>query len=419
MAGLWAGIALLTLCALGIVLLPLLRARRLQQLEVAEDRDRQNIDIYRERLSELEQEQAQGNLAQAEFDELKLELERSLLQDVDVGSNAVRLRASKISTVQVLTVSAMALLLVVSALGLYAKLGSAPRLELALERQAQPDPFDGRTPTLEEALSRLEQELEITPENVEGWYLLATTYMGAGRYDEAIAAFRQVLNRLPADAPQYTGIMGQYAQALYFANGGKMDDGVRAQVSATLERDPNEMTALGLLGIDAFEQQRYAQAIDFWSQALVQADPTAAESLKAGMRRAQQELRALGEPVPEIPGIEAAEIRLAVRLAEGFGSTLSPDQAVFVFARPVGGRMPLAAVRLKVSDLPLEVVLDDTQAMTPQARLSGVDEVEVGARISLTGTPEPKPGDLFAILSPVSVRGQTQALDLVIDQVVE
>jgi cytochrome c-type biogenesis protein CcmH len=213
--------------------------------------------------------------------------------------------------------------------------------------------------------------------------------------------------------------MGQYAQALYFANDGKMNDAVRTQVTATLERDPNEMTALGLLGIDAFEQQRYAEAIEFWAKALVKAEPGAAESLKSGIRRAQQELQALGEPVPDIAGLEPAQIRLAVSLAQELGSTLSPDQAVFVFARPVGGRMPLAAVRLKVSDLPVEVVLDDTQAMTPQARLSGVDEVEVGARISLTGTPEPKPGDLFAILSPVSVRGQTQALDLVIDQVVE
>lgn len=417
MAGLWTGIALLTLCALGIVLLPLLRARRLQQQEVAEDRDRQNIDIYRERLSELEQEEAQGNLAAAEFEELKLELERSLLQDV--GERDATLKMSKIGAPQVLTVTVMALLLVVSALGLYAKFGSAPRLELALERQAQPDPFEGRTPTLEEALARLEHELEVTPENVEGWYLLATTYVGAGRFDEGIVAFKQVLQRLPKDAPQYTGVMGQYAQALYFANGGKMDDAVRTQVTATLERDPNEMTALGLLGIDAFEQQRYAQAIEYWSKALVKAEPGAAESLRSGIRRAQQELQALGEPVPDIPGLEPVQIRLAVSLAQGLGSTLSPDQAVFVFARPVGGRMPLAAVRLKVSDLPLEVVLDDTLAMTPQARLSGVDEVEVGARISLTGTPEPKPGDLFAILSPVSVRGQTQALDLVIDQVVE
>jgi cytochrome c-type biogenesis protein CcmH len=417
MAGLWTGIALLTLCALGIVLLPLLRARRLQQQEVAEDRDRQNIDIYRERLSELEEEKALGNLAQPEFDELKLELERSLLQDV--GDTEAALQVSKVSSMQVVTVSVMAVLLVVSALGLYAKLGSAPRLELALERQAEPDPFDGRTPTLEEALSRLEHELEVAPENVEGWYLLATTYMGAGRFDDGIAAFKQLLARLPDDAPQYTGVMGQYAQALYFANGGKMNEQVREQVTATLQRNPGEITALGLLGIDAFEQQRYAEAIDFWSRALAQAEPSAAESLRAGISRAQQELRALGEPVPEVAGIEAAEIRLRVRLAEGLGTALEPDQAVFIFARPVGGRMPLAAVKLKVSDLPLEVVLDDTQAMTPQARLSGVDEVEVGARISLTGTPEPKTGDLFAILSPVSVRGQTQAIDLVIDQVVE
>jgi cytochrome c-type biogenesis protein CcmH len=417
MAGLWTGIALLTLCALGIVMLPLLRARRLQQQEVAEDRDRQNIDIYRERLSELEQEQALGNLAQDEFDELKLELERSLLQDV--AGHHETLRASRVSGGQMFAGVAMAVLLVVGALGLYVTLGSAPELELALERQAQPDPFDGRTPTLEEALSRLEHELESAPENVEGWYLLATTYMGAGRYDEGIAAFRQVLARLPEDAPQYAGVMGQYAQALYFGNGGKMNDQIRAQVEATLARDPQEMTALGLLGIDAFDGQRFAEAIGFWSRALQQAEPGAAESLRAGILRAQQELRSLGKPLPEVAGIEPVEIRLTVSLGAGVGANLAPDQAVFVFARPVGGRMPLAAVKLRVSDLPLEVVLDDTLAMTPQARLSGAEEVEVGARISLTGTPEPKSGDLFAILSPVAVRGQTQALDLVIDQVVE
>ncbi len=417
MAGLWAGIALLTLCALGFVLLPLLRARRLQQQEVAEDRDRQNIDIYRERLAELEQERTLGNLAEVEFDELKLELERSLLEDVEGGHASIR--ATRVSALQTLTVIVMAVLVPVMALSLYNHLGSAPKLELALERPAPSDPFEGRTPTLEEALSLLEKELETNPENVEGWYLLATTYISAGRYEDGIAAFAQLLERLPRDAPQYAGVMGQYAQALYFANGGKMDEKIRQQVAATLALDPQEITVLGLMGIDAFEGQRYGDAIDYWSQALAKADGKAAESLRAGILRSQQELRALGEAVPEVAGIETVEIRLAVSLKDGLGADLAPDQAVFVFARPVGGRMPLAAVKLKVSDLPLEVVLDDSLAMTPQARLSGVEEVEVSARISLTGTPEATSGDLFGTLSPVSVRGQTQALDLVIDRVVE
>lgn len=417
MAGLWTGIALLTALAVAFLLLPLLRARKLAQEELAEDRDHQNIDIFRERLAELEQERAVGNLGDAEFADLKVELERNLLQDVDTvaGSRA----SGRPGRGQWLVALVMALLLPAAALGIYWQLGSAPMLELTLERQANPDPFNGRTPTLEEAVAQLEHELELNPENPEGWYLLGTTYLGQRRYNDSVSAFARVLELLPKDAPQYAGVLGQYAQALYFANDGHMTERARRQVQAALEIDPQEVTSLGLLGIDAFEGQRFAEAIDYWSRALKTAEPGAQASLRAGIMRAQQELSDRGEPVPEVPGLAPAEIRLAVRLGDGIGQDLAPDQAVFVFARPVGGRMPLAAVRLKVSDLPREVVLNDTQAMTPEARLSSVDEVEVSARISLSGTPAAQSGDLYGTLSPVAVQGGDEVLELVIDQVVE
>ncbi|NVK42638.1 MAG: c-type cytochrome biogenesis protein CcmI [Oceanospirillaceae bacterium] len=417
MAGLWTGIALLTVLAVAFLLLPLLRARRLALDEEAEDRDHQNIHIFRERLNELEQERALGNLAEADFIDLKVELERNLLQDV--GEPAKAKNRDRVGRGSWAAALVMAVLLPIAALGIYWQLGSAPQLQLALERQASPDPFNGRTPTLEEAVAQLEHELELNPENPEGWYLLGTTYMGQQRYSDSVSAFARVLELLPQDAPQYAGVVGQYAQSLYFANDGKMDDRVRRQVERALAINPQEVTSLGLLGIDAFEGQRYAEAIDYWGQAFKFADPGARNSLRAGIERAQQELRARGEPVPEVSGLAPAEIRLAVRLGEGVGGNLAPDQTVFVFARPVGGRMPLAALKLKVSDLPREVVLDDSLAMTPEARLSSVDEVEVSARISLGGTPAAQTGDLYGTLSPVAVQGNAKVLELVIDQVVE
>jgi len=417
MAGLWTGIALLTALAVAFVLLPLLRTRQLAQEEEAEDRDHQNIDIFRERLAELEQERAVGNLGEADFADLKVELERNLLQDVD--STSGRRRTGKPGRGQWFAALLMALILPAAALGIYWQLGSAPKLQLALEHRASPDPFNGRTPTLAEAVAQLEHELQLNPENPEGWYLLGTTYLGQQRYDDSVSAFARVLELLPKDAPQYAGVLGQYAQALYFANGGQMTDRARRQVEAALAIDPQEVTSLGLLGIDAFEGQRFAEAIDYWSRALQVADPGAKASLRAGITRAQQELRDRGEPVPEVPGLEPVQIRLAVRLGDGVGRDLAPDQPVFVFARPVGGRMPLAAVRLKVSDLPREVVLDDSQAMSPEARLSSVDEVEVSARISFSGTPAAQSGDLYGTLSPVAVQGNTKVLELVIDQVMK
>jgi cytochrome c-type biogenesis protein CcmH len=415
MTGLWSGIALLTALAIAFVFWPLLRARRLQQTGGQVDRQRQNIEIFRERVSELEAELDSGSLQQEEFEQLKLELERNLLQDAQ--SVAAPRRRLQINKGTVVTVTLLAALVPVLAFGLYAKFGRAPDLELALNAQTLQGGDQART--LENALAMLESELKQRPENPEGWYMLATTYIGMERYAEGLDAFRKVMELLPPEAPQYAGVLGQYAQAMFFANGGKMDAEIRAVIERTLAIEPYEITVLGLLGIDAFEQQNYQSAIDYWSKGLINADGQAAESLRSGIASAAEKLKAQGVAVGEIAVLKPASIRVAVEISDTLAAQLSPEQTLFVFARPVGGRMPLAAKRLQVSDLPQEIVLDDSLAMSPQARLSLQDEVEVTARVSLSGQPQASSGDLFGTLSPVPVRNDGRAYALVIDQVVE
>jgi cytochrome c-type biogenesis protein CcmH len=67
--------------------------------------------------------------------------------------------------------------------------------------------------------------------------------------------------------------------------------------------------------------------------------------------------------------------------------------------------MPLAVQRLKVSDLPAAVTLDDGMAMMPTMRLSAFPEVLVGARISKSGQAAPSSGDLEGQTGPVAVAG--------------
>lgn len=366
MTGLWSGIALLTALAIAFVFWPLLRARRLQQTGGEVDRQRQNIEIFRERVSELEAELDSGSLQQEEFEQLKLELERNLLQDAQ--SVAAPRRRLQINKGTVVTVTLLAALVPVLAFGLYAKFGRAPDLELALNAQTLQGGDQART--LENALAMLESELKQRPENPEGWYMLATTYIGMERYAEGLDAFRKVMELLPQEAPQYAGVLGQYAQAMFFANGGKMDAEIRAVIERTLAIEPYEITVLGLLGIDAFEQQNYQAAIDYWSKGLINADGQAAESLRSGIASAAEKLKAQGVAVGEIAALKPASIRVLVEISDTLAAQLAPEQTLFVFARPVGGRMPLAAKRIQVGDLPQEIVLDDSLAMSPQARLS-------------------------------------------------
>jgi len=66
-----------------------------------------------------------------------------------------------------------------------------------------------------------------------------------------------------------------------------------------------------------------------------------------------------------------------------------------VFARAVDGpRMPVAIVRKRVKDLPLNFTLDDSMAMAPTAKISDHAKVVVIARVSKSGDAMPKPGDM-------------------------
>lgn len=416
MIALWSGIALLTLIAVAFVFWPLLRARReadrlaaVQAGDKAVDRQHQNIEIYRERLAELENERESGTLDADNFEVLKLELERNLL--IDAAEQAPELKHPRPGGAQFATVVLLALLVPVIAFGLYNVLGRSGDLALALNPP--------QMPTLEEAISQLEKELEANPDNAEGWYLLATTYVNQGRFDEGVQAFRRVAEILPQDAPQYPGVQGQIAQALYFQAGGSLTPEVAAQIDRTLALDPDDMAALGLLGINAYETGDYRAAIEYWSHAMENARGEAVQSLRTGIEQAQQQLAAAGEEVPELKAPVKASIRVSVSLSDELKARVSPDQTVFIYARPVGGRMPLAAVRKQVSDLPLEVVLDDSMAMMPGNELSSVDEVEVGARISASGQAIAQPGDLIGSQSPVVTGSDAEPVTLVIDQVVE
>ncbi len=422
MMALWIGIALLTLAAIGFVFWPLFRAHKLHQAEISPDRKLQNIDIFRERVAELEAERESGSLEQAEFELLKLELEKNLLNDaVEAEHQELQL---KIGRGSVVTVALIALILASVSFGLYGKLGRSVDLELAQNASTSVNVKSEQQPSINEAVAMLEEELEQRPDNAEGWYMLGTTYIGMQRFEEGLAALRKTLTLLPKEAPQYAGVMGQYAQALFFANGSKMTDDVRNQIDRTLAIEPFEITVLGLLGIDAFEQQKYQAAIDYWTKGLVNADGEASASLKSGIATARERLKAQGIDVAEsgtasLETGDAPAIRVQLSINDQLKSGLKPEQTVFIFARPVGGRMPLAAMRLQVSQLPLEVVLDDSMAMSPQAKLSQQSEVEVTARVSMTGQPQASAGDLFGTLSPVAVRGNEAALSLVIDRVVD
>jgi cytochrome c-type biogenesis protein CcmH len=114
--------------------------------------------------------------------------------------------------------------------------------------------------------------------------------------------------------------------------------------------------------------------------------------------------------------VAASAIHGTVRLAPQMMKSAAPDDAVFVFARAVeGSRMPLAVLRARVADLPLDFVLDSSNAMNPERTLEQAGIVVVEARVSKHGDAKSQPGDLLGQRDRVKVGARGVAV--VIDKV--
>jgi cytochrome c-type biogenesis protein CcmH len=115
--------------------------------------------------------------------------------------------------------------------------------------------------------------------------------------------------------------------------------------------------------------------------------------------------------------VSSRSIKLKVDLDPSLRNKVSATDVVFIYASAMSGpKMPLAAVKRQVQDLPIYLSLDDSNAMTPNFKLSAHDKVRVGARISKSGGAIAKDGDLFNEVLDIPTDGK-QPMVLIINQV--
>ncbi|MBP5965973.1 c-type cytochrome biogenesis protein CcmI [Pseudomonas iridis] len=366
----WLAAGLLLLVALSFLLIPVLRERRAQR---EEDRTALNVALYQERVAELQTQQAEGVLDAVQMDSGRAEAARELLADTE---GVVAPRVSRLGKPLPLLA---AVLVPVLGLALYLHFGAADKVELTREFAQAPQ-------SMEEMTQRLERAVAAQPDSAEGLYFLGRTYMAQERPADAAKMFERAAS-LAGRQPE---LLGQWAQAQYFADGKKWSDKIQALTDEALKADPKEVTSLGLLGIAAFEGERYQQAIDYWNRLLAQLPPDdkSRAALQGGIERAAERLKASGGAVTEATAPKAALLTVSVDLASELKGKVQPGDSVFIFARATSGPpAPLAAKRLTVADLPVTVELGDADAMMPQLKLSNFPEVQLVARVSRAGKP--------------------------------
>lgn len=380
--------------ALACLVLPLLRRRAGTSGELGAV-----SEMMRGQLAELAADVERGLLEPRRYAESRRELERrASLEAVSVAQgNAAA------STASPRLAAALAAGLPLAAVLLYFAVGTPSLLRVA------PQSPDAHPVSAEAMLSRLQSRLQERPADAEGWAMLGRTQAALGRHEEAIAALRRAISLAPAQADW----LADLADALAMKQGGRLDGEPLALVQRALAINPDHAGALALAGADAYARKDYSLALVYWERLLaaLPEGSSLASSIAAGVRSARI---ATAEP-DKMAAAGSDGVSGRVTLAPGL--SVSPGDTLYVFARASeGSAMPLAVLKRRAGDLPLDFKLDDSLAMRSGARLSQHANFVIGVRVSRSGSPQPVSGDLEGWSGPVR-SGQT-GLRITIDRVV-
>lgn len=415
----WVIAACLIVAALLFVVPPLLK-RTVAAPTV--DHDHLNVSVYRDQLTELEKDLANGVISQEQHDRSRLEIERRMLSDVkpsDEGSKPAPLTAaSRVSAIGI------AVLLPVATLLIYRTIGTPIAMdEKAVEQVAAQEAESAHADTGKQVanmIAELQARLEQEPDNLEGWLMLARSYRFLKRHGEAAAAFEKALPVMEGNAQ----LLADYADTLAMSTNGDLSGRPIQLIDRALQADPTNVQALWLKGTHQYESQDYAGALQTWRRLQHIVPPGSEESqimanniseIESRMRTAGLTVPADDAPIAAAPAVVGVSGR--VMLAAELQGKVAPGDTVFVFARAANGpRIPLAIVKKPAAELPMEFSLDSSMAMMPDMSLANYKDVVIGARISKTGNAMAQSGDLEG-LSPVVQVGAT-GLVVTIDRAV-
>lgn len=361
------------------------------------DRDTLNQTFYHQRLRELEEDEAQGVVA--ERPEMVRELQQTLLLDVPPHSAQAERQVSRW-----VLLPGVLLLLAVS-IGFYLKTGGLSQVlawqqvnnELPALRAQVMDPQ--ARPLSMEQLARLalgiRSELQRDPTNLNDWMMLGRLGMVLNNASTASQAFRHALQLAPTDEQ----VRLSYAEVLTRSEDLQDNSQATAMLEEMARHDGSDLRVLGLLAFNAFGQQRYAQAISAWQKML--------QLLPADDRRVLMIQRSI-EQAKSASGKQNSQLALTVALSPAAEKMLPEGGVLYISVSDGNSPVPVAVKKLPLSHFPLSLTLDDSNAMMPQRLLSAQHQLQVRVRISRDGSANPQPGDWFGLSAVTPFAGQQQ-----------
>lgn len=288
---------------------------------------------------------------------------------------------------------------VVATLGLYQWLGTPAALQQQAAASTGPQ-------TIEQGISALQEALAKNPQRLDGWVLLARSQLEVGKVADAANAYQRAVQLAP-DEPE---LLVEAAQTRAQADPKFLFDETAVQwLKHARQLAPDNERAIWLTGIVQRQRGQDEQAAQTWESLLTRLEPAAASALQEqidiarGKQPGAAPDNSAAAVTPATPGGDGNRLQVTVTIAPALAArAASGKETLFVIARiPGGPPMPVAVERHPAQSAPLTVILDDSDSPMPTQKLSALQEVEVFARLSTTGTATRGQGDVES--APVRV----------------
>ncbi|MDH5766520.1 MAG: c-type cytochrome biogenesis protein CcmI [Gammaproteobacteria bacterium] len=411
----WGAMLTLLLIAIVLVIFPLIKIRQGRSVIYKTS----NIQLHEEKINELNIDLQEGRIDQAAYKIARQELDRELLEDTPVESKQAAAHHYKAEAKKHPALAlAIAVFLPTLSMLVYTQLGmhASSQQEMAATEEKQP--------SIDDMVARLEQYLESNKGELKDWVMLARSYKYLGRYGEAANAY------IAANAIELNPqVMLEHAEVLALINDKKINDEARDLIMKALAMEPDNLNTLWFAGVAEFQFGNYHQSIEHLSRLSEAAtqDPKVDNSIRYYIAHAREQLIAAGEevasmeellPKSQVAVAEHMRLQIKIDITDEARQKFVSNDVVFVYAKALQGpKMPLAAQRITLADLPATIVLDDTMGMVEGMNLSAFDQVVVSARISKAGTAIAQSGDYIGQATVEDVSA-TEGVSITIDSLV-
>lgn len=424
----WVLLLLMLLVAVVILIYPLLRTKGSAAIAYKDS----NLGLYDDKLAELETDLGEGRIDHEQYQLARQEIDRELLLDIPTEG---RETASVHYTSEVRRQPGLALMISVFlpmvALLVYMKLGMHASTDMQQAHTQTPvaqAQQPGQAGSLEDMTRSLADRLQQKGGSQEEWAMLGRAYKHLGQHMMSVKAYEQA-NKMTPNAQ----LMIEQAESMALGNSQSFTPEARALVMRALELEPDNLNVLWFAGVAEFQAGNYRNSIEHLSRLSDEAkkDPEVERSLRLYIDKARSQLIAAGEDIPttdEIIGAAAvsgdvaasgANVQVKVDVSSEVRSRFNPGDTVFVYAKAAAGpKMPLAAQRLTLAQLPATVTLDDSMAMMEGMNMSAFGSVVISARVTTTGSAIAKAGDYIGQFNVEDV-SKTELVNIQIDTLVK